>query len=69
MQENQPFPTSTRYGRAHPERVENALWEQAIRENWSGYDLAQHLGPAAGGGRVWRDFSLSAYREAEPGPF
>ncbi len=73
MQENQPFPTSTRYGRAHPERVENALWEQAIREGWTGYALAQHLGPKASGGRARQDFSLSRVvfpvtrlREGEP---
>ena len=36
--------TQTRYGTAHPEWVENTLWEEAIREEWTGYALCQHLG-------------------------
>jgi hypothetical protein len=56
----------TRYGTAHPERVENALWEQAMRENWSGYALSQHLGVEH---HRSQSPSFSAYREATPGPF
>ena len=59
-------PTRTRYGTAHPERVENAIWERAIRENWSGYQLRTFLGIKSS--RLGRDFSHSDYREAEPGP-
>lgn len=58
-----------RYGTANPERVENALWDQAIDENWSGYALRQHLGVEVTG-RHWRhDFTQSSYREATPGPW
>jgi hypothetical protein len=29
-----PDLTQTRYGTAHPERVENALWERAMQADW-----------------------------------
>jgi len=61
--------TRTRYGSAHPERVENALWERAMREDWSGYRLRQHLGVELSGSHFRQDFSHSAYRDATPGPF
>ena len=61
--------TRTRYGSAHPERVENALWEQAMPEDWSGYHLRQHLGVELSGSHFREDFSHSAYRDATPGPF
>ena len=60
--------TQTRYGTAHPEWVENALWEEAIREEWTGYALAQHLGMEVGG-RFRQDFSHSSYRDTTPGPY
>jgi hypothetical protein len=68
---HQTSPTSarTRYGTAHPERVESPLWERAMREDWSGYGLRQYLGLAAGGGHACHDFSLAAYRDTDPGPF
>ncbi|KAB2913967.1 MAG: hypothetical protein F9K29_15435 [Hyphomicrobiaceae bacterium] len=64
-----PAATTTRYGIAHPERVENPLWEQAIREEWSGYALRKHLGIELDGSRFRHDFSHSASRDATPGPF
>ena len=60
--------TQTRYGTAHPEWVENALWEEAIREEWTGYALCQHLGIEVTG-RFRQDFSHSAYRDTTPGPY
>ena len=60
--------TQTRYGTAHPEWVENALWEEAIREEWTGYALCQHLGVEVES-RFRQDFSHSSYRERMPGPF
>jgi hypothetical protein len=57
----------TRYGTAHPERVDNPLWEQAMREDWSGYALGQHL--ASADARSGHDYSQSAYRDTDPGPF
>lgn len=59
----------TRYGTAHPERVESPLWEQAMREDWSGYALGQHLGVEPDRSRWNNDFSHSAYRDTDPGPF
>ena len=60
--------TQTRYGTAHPEWVENTLWEEAIREEWTGYALCQHLGVEVES-RFRQDFSHSSYRERMPGPF
>jgi len=60
--------TQTRYGTAHPEWVESALWEEAIREEWTGYALAQHLGIETHG-RFRHDFSHSSYRDTTPGPY
>ena len=59
----------TRYGTAHPERVKNALWEQAVDEGWSGYALRQHLGIDLGSKHSRQDFSHSDYRDTKPGPF
>lgn len=64
-----PDLTRTRYGTAHPERVENALWERAMQEGWSGYQLGQQLGAEVDSGRFCHDFSHSAYRDTTPGPF
>jgi hypothetical protein len=64
-----PALTRTRYGTAHPERAENALWERAIQERWSGYHLAQQLGVEFDNSRFCQDFSHSAYRDTTPGPF
>jgi hypothetical protein len=49
--------------------VENALWEQAIDEEWTGYALRQHLGIDLDRNTIRQNFSHSAYRDAEPGPF
>jgi hypothetical protein len=63
-------PTRTRYGRANPEQVENALWEQAIDEEWTGYALRQHLGIDLDRNTFRQNFSHSDYREMLPGqPF
>ena len=59
----------TRYGTANPEQVENALWEQAIDEEWTGYGLRQHLGIDLDRNTIRQNFSHSAYRDATPGPF
>ena len=59
----------TRYGTAHPERVKSVLWEQAVDENWSGYDLRQHLGRGLDSKHFRQDFSHSDYRDTTPGPF
>jgi hypothetical protein len=61
--------TRTRYGSAHPERVENDVWEQAMRENWSGYHVRRHHGVELRGTDLRQDFSHSAYRDTTPGPF
>ena len=61
--------TRTRYGTANPEQVVNALWEQAIDEEWTGYGLRQHLGIDLARGTFRLNFSHSTYRDAEPGPF
>lgn len=57
----------TRYGRSNPEPVENALWQTAITEDWSGGALRAHLDApyVATRGR----FDVSAYRDTLPGPF
>src|SRR5262252_8161373 len=59
----------THYGTAHPEQVKNALWEQAMDENWSGYALRQHLGIELGSKHFRQDFSHSDHRDTTPGPF
>jgi hypothetical protein len=56
-----------RYGTAHPEWVQNELWERAIREEWSAYGLRKHLGIGFAGGRA--AFEHSAYRDERPGPY
>src|SRR5512147_2547507 len=61
--------TRTRYGTAHPERVENALWERAMQEGWSGYLLSQQFGAEPDDRRSRRNFSYSSYRDTTPGPF
>ena len=61
--------TRTRYGAANPEQVENALWEQVIDEEWTGYGLRQHLGIDLDRNTIRQNFSHSAYRDATPGPF
>jgi hypothetical protein len=53
----------------HPERVENELWEQAIREGWSGYHLGEHLGIEREPSEFRHKFSYSTYRDTTPGPF
>ena len=60
--------TRTRYGTANPEQVENALWEQAIDEEWTGHGLRQHLGIDLDRNtfRLRQNFSHSAYREMLP---
>ena len=60
-------PTRTRYGAAHPEHVESELWQKAIRENWSGYDLRKRS--ARRSPLACRDHSHSSYRDSDPGPF
>jgi hypothetical protein len=49
--------------------VENALWEQAIDEEWTGYALRKHLGIDLDRSTFRLNFSHSAYRDAVPGPF
>ena len=63
------FPARTWFGTANPERVENPLWEQAIAGNWTGYQLKLHLGVDLDSSHFRHNFSLSAYRNATPGPF
>jgi hypothetical protein len=64
-----PALTRTRYGTAHPERVENALWERAMQEGWSGYQLSKQLDVEIDSSRFCQDFSHSTYRDTTPGPF
>jgi hypothetical protein len=61
--------TRTRYGTANPEQVENALWQQSIDEEWTGYGMRQHLGVDLDRNTVRLNFSHSTYRDAVPGPF
>ena len=58
-----------RYGTANPEPVENELWDQAIKEDWSGYALRQHLGVDSTSGHRDHAHTPSTWREATPGPF
>ena len=60
-------PTRTRYGATNPERIESALWQKAIQENWSGYDLRKYLKTKSS--TRCEDYSHSSYRESAPGPF
>lgn len=62
-------PTRTRYGTAHPEWVENELWQDAIREEWTGYALRESLGIELARNTFRQDFSHSSYRDSEPGPY
>lgn len=62
-------PSRIRYGTTNPERVTNSLWELSQRHDWSGARLREHLGIAFESCDFGRDFSLSSYREAVPGPF
>lgn len=58
----------TRYGRAHPEFLENPLWEEAASNEWSGYQLRQQLHQDGSSGDR-HDFSDSSYRDSVPGPY
>src|SRR5262245_8237711 len=70
QEERTAIPASrTRYGATHPEWVQNELWEQAIREEWTAYGLRQHLGVGFEGTGCRRDFEHSAYRDKSPGPY
>lgn len=63
--------TRTRYGTAHPEWVENPLWQLSIENGWTGYALRQHVGHdhwRSGKGQECRNPSHSSYRDSEPGP-
>jgi hypothetical protein len=60
--------TRTRYGKSNPEQVLNALWEQSVRGNWSGYDLRRSY-PAKVANDDVGVYSHSAYRDATPGPY
>jgi hypothetical protein len=60
--------TRTRYGTANPEQVENALWQQSIDEEWTGYGMRQHLGVDLDRNTVRLNFSHSTYRDAVPAP-
>jgi len=55
-----------RYGAANPERIENALWEQIIRNGWDGYTVRKSFGDARRPHP--KSDSTSAYREQENGP-
>jgi hypothetical protein len=69
-----PYPVfRTRYGTDHPERIENELWQLAIAENWTGYNLRQDS-PGTDAALLDRaavciNPSLSTYRESVPGPY
>jgi hypothetical protein len=67
---NAPAPEySPRYGIQHPECVENPIFDLAIRNNWTGFHLAEHLQLRRTaidfGNKPW----FSAYREHTMGPF
>ena len=66
---NELLAAQPRYGTANPERVENELWDQAIKEDWSGYALRQHLGVGFTSGHRHHAHTPSTWREATPGPF
>src|SRR5262249_20353236 len=53
----------------HPEWVENELWQQSIRENWSAHELRKHLGVETDHTDHRRHLAKSTYREASRGPF
>lgn len=60
----------TRYGVQHPEWVDNALWDLAVSNNWTGFQLREYARPSPIAGATKRhDFSLSSYRDTVPGPF
>ena len=61
--------TRTRYGVANPERVENPLWERAVRERWNAYRLRRHLGVDTDGDLSQASFWESGYRDTVPGPY
>ena len=64
-----PLLTRTRYGAGNPERVDNPLWERAVRESWTGYDLRRHLGADLVDDGAELIHWTSRYRETTPGPF
>lgn len=67
---NQPDPLHrTRYGTANPEFVQNDIWSLAAPNNWSGYQLREHLRHKLTNSHFRQDFSLSTYRDSVPGPF
>jgi hypothetical protein len=59
----------TRYGEANPERLEDALWEQAVRNNWAAHRTHEHLDWPSDPKARMPDPSRSSYRNATPGPF
>ena len=59
----------TRYGTKNPEPVDNGLWEQAVRHDWTGSRLGHHLGPELAAKQGRSNFAHSTYRDATPGPF
>jgi len=59
----------TRYGTRNPEQVDNALWEQAVRGDWSASKLRSHLGIGLEAEHFRHNFAHSTYRNATPGPF
>lgn len=58
-----------RYGNAHPEWVQNPVWELAIRNNWTGYRLKEHFNLRRPSRAACPNPSLSGYREDNAGPF
>jgi hypothetical protein len=64
-----PPQTRTRYGSAHPDKVDNPIWQQSVKHGWSGYGLKKHLGVKSSASHFRYDFSQSSYREAVPGPY
>lgn len=59
----------TRDGTRNPEQVDNALWKQAVRGDWSAPTLRRHLGIDLEAEHFRFDFAHSTYRNAAPGPF
>ncbi len=59
----------TRYGEANPERVEDALWERAVRNNWPAHRTREHLDWPTDPERPFSHPSHSNYRNSMPGPF
>jgi hypothetical protein len=55
-----------RYGTANPQRIENAMWEYAIRNRLGGYSVRQDFGDTRQPHP--RSAATSAYREQDNGP-